>query len=50
MKKILALGLLLGVSGSCFADILSITSITYLHTPVNRPPIISTNGIESTQG
>lgn len=50
MKKILALSLLLGASGSCFADVVGITSITNLTIPVGRPPIISTSGIEFNPG
>ncbi len=50
MKKIFALSLMLGLSGSCFADAIQITSITQFTLPVANPPVVSVSGLEFKPG
>ncbi len=45
MKKSLAICAILSLSGTCFADTLNITSLTYLSLPAGIPPVVSTNAV-----
>lgn len=49
MEKLIAMGLLMATSGSCFADAVMITSVTQFSVPVGKT-ITSVSGVEFNPG